>query len=239
MNKTLLSNAISNIDYRFIEEASEYCAFAKANREQKPKKRIAYFGLASAAAAAVAVAIVVPIAISGTIDKPNGNLSGSSGANGDGDSVGGSAPGGNSPQHIFGLGHTQTGSLGSICYTERGYFSVTFELEITENSYYKHDIDITIYNEEYIISTEKGYESLRQTVLDSELLVVTVNGEQAERIPNQVGRYVVSVDYSACKTAGGENIIFSNFSVWYWRYQIYTVLEDLPCNLFRHVLEYL
>ncbi|MCH5154261.1 MAG: hypothetical protein J1F71_03520 [Clostridiales bacterium] len=211
MNNELLQNAISNIDCKFIEEASEFSlASAKDGTDKQSKRRIAYFGMTAAAAAAVAVAIIVPLSVSGTIEKPNDNLP-SGGMNG------GGAPGGSSPQHIYGLGHTQTGSLGSVKYTERGDYFVTFELEITDNRY-NYDIDVSFENNDYIVSTDKELDRYHTlTVLDSSLLVVTVDGEQAEKIPNQVGRYVVSVDYSACKIDGNQ-IIFGYFSVWYWTY---------------------
>ena len=214
MNSELMQKAISNIDYRFIEEASEFCVPEKAETKNQPRKRM-YFGLAAAVAAvAVAVAVIVPFAMPGIIEKPNDNLSG-------GGMNGGGAPGGSRPEHIYGLGHTQTGSLGSVKYTERGVFSVTFELEITENRF-NSDIHVSFWDEHYYVSTDKGLDSAHMaTLLDSELLVVTVDGEQAEKIPNQVGRYVVSVDYSACKTDDGKQIIFGYFSVWRWKYEIY------------------
>ena len=211
MNKELLQNAISNIDCKFIEEASEFSlASAKDVTDKQSKRRIAYFGMTAAVAAAVAVAVIVPLSVSGTIEKPNDNLPG-------GGMNGGGAPGGSGPQHIYGLGHTQTGSLGSVKYTERGDYFVTFELEIIDNRY-NLDINVSFENNDYIVSTDKELDRYHTlTVLDSSLLVVTVNGEQVEKIPNQVGRYVVSVDYSACKI-DGKQIIFGYFSVWYWTY---------------------
>lgn len=231
MNNELLLNAISNIDCEFIAEASEFSiASVKEERAQRQPRRRAYFGLA-AACAAVAVAIIVPLSVGGIIGKTDGNLSGS-------------PPGESKPAIIYGLGSTQTAANGSIRYTERGDYSFTVELEITDNRY-DSDIYVNIegwetkyaytdngdidyqYMESYIITTDPylyGYGSTiyGMTIMNNSLLSVTVNGEPSpdHYIPNTIGKYTIFVDYSAYKEIN-DRIWFHRFHVWNWQFEIY------------------
>ena len=232
----LLYNAISNISDEFIAEACDFGTEVAPEKQAKKqsRKRLVVFGWAAACACAAAVAVGVSLA---TVWA-----NGSAGKNGGGDAS--SSPSvpdhPQDPAHIYGLGSTQSSSvLGTISYTQRTEYSVTFELEITTNPY-DYEIYVSIlgfmpiyvygddgslvsqYTKNYIITTDPDYYAYGDRTLLEGVLAVTVNGVSSPNgyIPNEVGVYEVVLDYSALQEIEGQ-IITDVFCVWFWEFYIW------------------